>query len=215
MLRKGLGLAFCGVVAALVANQAPALAQTEPRVAVQNQSEGLFTNFCDAFGLRDYPFANTDKLWADSVYQDARSFIIDFASKKSASGRRADAYLSKAEFIASDISSVEREGRDLMDSLFREDYTCPAGTSITQACAIGSCDFVTGVTCVPGDASSLVERKEQLLDMLVKNLDRGVSVAATTGKRKQRAKEIKSALTGLKDSQMEVRKKVGFAVFCK
>ncbi len=86
---------------------------------------------------------------------------------------------------------------------------------MVQQCPIGSCDHVTVVPCVNLDASSLVERKDQLLDQLVKNLERGVSAAATTAKQKQRAREIKSALTGLKDAHREVRKKFGWAVFCK
>lgn len=218
MIRKGLGLAYCGLLAALVVNHPPALAQVEPRVVVQNQSQDLFANFCEDFGLQDYPFAKRNTLWHDQVYQDARSFILDVLAKKSASSRRADAYLSRAENLQFDISQLEIEGSDLNDSVLRsfaDDSRCPAGTSVTQYCVIGSCGFLTGIPCVQLDASSLVERKEKLLDMLVKSLQRGVSVAATTGKRKQRAKEIKSALTGLKDKHLEVRKKAGWVFSCK
>jgi hypothetical protein len=218
MLCSRLVLAFCGVVISLVVNLAPACAQERPAVVVQNPSESSFDQFCEAFGLRDYTFAVPGTLWGDSVYQEARSFILDAAFSKSAIGRRAGAYVSKADTLQGDIAMLEMDGRDRLglSSLDPvEGSLCPAGTSLFQQCPIGSCDYVTGVTCVNRDASSLAERKDQLLDQLVKNLERGVSTAATTAKRKRRAKEIKSALTGLKDEHREVRKKFGWAVFCK
>jgi hypothetical protein len=167
--------------------------------------------------LRDHAFGDSDTVSSDSAYQEAWSFTLDVASSNSARGRRADAYLSRAESLELKISAIEREGGDRFgfnSLLGAVNPICPPGT-LFSACAIASCDLARGVTCAQRDASSIAERQEKLFDKFVRNLERGVSLAATTAIRKQQAKEIKSARTSWKTERSKLRKKFGWAVFCK
>jgi hypothetical protein len=134
-------------------NQAPASAQAGPAIAVQSESE--FQAFCDSFGLRDHAFGDSDTVSSDSAYQEAWSFTLDVASSNSAKGRRADAYLSRAQSLELKMSAIEREGGDpfgFNSSLGEVNPICPPGT-LFSACAIASCDLARGVTCAHPDAS--------------------------------------------------------------
>lgn len=203
-------VALCGSVLALLSTDSSAWAQSTPTIKVPGEDK--FVEFCDAFELREAPFGDTKQLWWDQTYQSARDFINAASKTQSSKNRELEKLLREENDLLvalMDLDAKENEVAHPTSAL-----SCPSGTEARTRCVIGGCSFVSGVGCEARDISSLVNRKDKLLTSLVKNLNRSVSLAATSRSKRQRAQEIKSALTGLKDNLLPRRKTFGVAYIC-
>jgi hypothetical protein len=208
MTIRKISATLCAVAMSLVISASSALAQDVPSIAAPNDAD-KFDAFCEAFGLREYPFGSFATLWSDRTYQDVRSFIV--AQRKQASARLSRLE-SRESALSGQIMQIEFKELDLVSSM-SQSLPCPTG-QVRSLCPIGSCEFVSGVLCVQRDVTDLRTKKAQLLDRLVAVLNEGMALAARTKKQKQRAEELSSALTGLKDNHSALRKQFGLAYTC-